>query len=1293
MPPPTGAAEEGGSPPREARGAPPAPPPSASSGNPLASVTSSLRRAGTQVKRLGRKILADTTSVLPGGFQSKDKGGRSDAGRDGSGPNAGWCDENDGERLNSPGANEFTKKTTPRARLSRPRYLDLGPLDPRHVLDIGTHFAHSADPPEGYVNVWQGNFRRWQKRWLAATTPGALTMHRRASKIGPSVSVDLSNAAVLVAPSQITSGGSRSSLSNANKNSSSSSSSRQFLIVTPEKTYRIRALHARCRAPWVACIERSAERLERARALVRSRGKAPGGGSVSGGNSFSRKAKHVEKRHVEKRDTSENETKKPSPVSLPLPGGPGGGDPRRGGAHRRVPSAELKLAYENPARIAAAKLECLHSLRARFLSAETNPALHEARAHAEALASSALDANAGAHARGFVGVVGSFMSGGGAETAAETTAARSADLTGVSAETATTSLGGTKPRDVVAAVAALSAAYDSTLAAALERCALAEERAARHQTRSAHLASALAEFTGVVPSPSAAAGETHVGFRESAETSLFPPDASTRGGETLNANSTSSGADSAARTIVTPGESGFAAALRGVGESGARTTNDDGDDALFFVRQTSDSSGASDASSASNSDEYGSVLSFATGVSHGSIAGIARGGGSSDDLDLLVAEAAEVVNRHDFVISKSRKADDRDDEDDENALDGDDADDASSVSSGTANASNSEESDEEEDEEAYGLAKKRERLPAPQPLNQSFSIWDLLRKNMGKDLSRISMPANINQPLSLLQRTVEDFEYLDLLYEAIDCDENERDGDANATVNSSETDGVKKTKKTESTDRVALLATFAASSYASWYGRAQKPFASTLGETYDWTSPDKRVRVVCECVVYDPPVAAFHAFGTTPRGTPFSVHGEGMGTSKFYGRYVQVNVKGGLHLELPRTRERYSWSKAAMHVHNVISGRVWVDMVGEVNVQAHPVFETDQTTGSIAPVATRGGERASFRLKKGTKPSPGKPDTRGVLEGNVFDRHGVQTATLTGNCLDALWICRDETYAGDAPVRSRFCRAAPISESLPGRDASASSVRGVDGGADDARDAIRKTAAWRFGGLARDAARQYGFTPFAIALNELTPEGTRNLPPTDSRFRPDMRALENGDSEEASRAKVRVEDRNRALALARRKKGETYEPAWFARRVQSSERNDIQGFFAPDEGDRLDAKVSADLSRIPEEPRETTSPGATSPGSSQKSGVAFKVKENAPPFGKHVNTLENRTSLWVYRGAYWEQRETGEYAEPAVATDERFDVFSVAAAWRAERDRRRKTRGAKASTSLTSELISEDQRD
>ena len=210
------------------------------------------------MKRFGRKILADTTSVLPGGFQSKDRG------RDGPSAHGAAVkrdDDADGADATSPGS-----KITPRKTNSRPRYLDLGPLDPRKVLQDSVRFADSADPPEGYVNVWQGNFRRWQKRWLAATTPGVLTMHRRASKLGPSVSVDLTAAAVLVNESSNGVDG-----RDANSKKTSSGSSRQFLIVTPDKTYRIRVLHARCRAPWVECVERSAERLEqRARWCVRA---------------------------------------------------------------------------------------------------------------------------------------------------------------------------------------------------------------------------------------------------------------------------------------------------------------------------------------------------------------------------------------------------------------------------------------------------------------------------------------------------------------------------------------------------------------------------------------------------------------------------------------------------------------------------------------------------------------------------------------------------------------------------------------------------------------------------------------------------------------------------------------------------------------------------------------------------------------------------------------------------------------------------------------------------------------
>lgn len=39
----------------------------------------------------------------------------------------------------------------------------------------------------------------------------------------------------------------------------------------------------------------------------------------------------------------------------------------------------------------------------------------------------------------------------------------------------------------------------------------------------------------------------------------------------------------------------------------------------------------------------------------------------------------------------------------------------------------------------------------------------------------------------------------------------------------------------------------------------------------------------------------------------------------------------------------------------------------------------------------------------------------------------------------------------------------------------------------------------------------YNFTSFAMTLNELEPGMERQLPPTDCRLRPDIRAMENGD--------------------------------------------------------------------------------------------------------------------------------------------------------------------------------------
>jgi hypothetical protein len=44
----------------------------------------------------------------------------------------------------------------------------------------------------------------------------------------------------------------------------------------------------------------------------------------------------------------------------------------------------------------------------------------------------------------------------------------------------------------------------------------------------------------------------------------------------------------------------------------------------------------------------------------------------------------------------------------------------------------------------------RDSLPALVPEKQSYSIWAILKEAVGKDLSRITMPIFLNEPISML---------------------------------------------------------------------------------------------------------------------------------------------------------------------------------------------------------------------------------------------------------------------------------------------------------------------------------------------------------------------------------------------------------------------------------------------------------------------------------------------------------------------------------------------------------------
>ncbi|KAI0706084.1 Oxysterol-binding protein-domain-containing protein [Cytidiella melzeri] len=82
---------------------------------------------------------------------------------------------------------------------------------------------------------------------------------------------------------------------------------------------------------------------------------------------------------------------------------------------------------------------------------------------------------------------------------------------------------------------------------------------------------------------------------------------------------------------------------------------------------------------------------------------------------------------------------------------------------------------------------------------------------------------------------------------------------------------------------------------------------------------------------------------------------------------------------------------------------------------------------------------------------------------------------------------------------------------------------------------------WRITPFPRNVSDYYGFTSFGITLNEITPDLQGRLPPTDSRLRPDVRALEEGNVDLAEDEKTRVEE----LQRERRRREQERKPRWF----------------------------------------------------------------------------------------------------------------------------------------------------
>ncbi|XP_054637886.1 oxysterol-binding protein-related protein 3 isoform X1 [Dunckerocampus dactyliophorus] len=360
------------------------------------------------------------------------------------------------------------------------------------------------------------------------------------------------------------------------------------------------------------------------------------------------------------------------------------------------------------------------------------------------------------------------------------------------------------------------------------------------------------------------------------------------------------------------------------------------------------------------------------------------------------------------------------------------------------------------------FCRRRSHLSSPSPSSSTISLWNILRNNIGKDLSKVAMPVHLNEPLNTLQRLCEELEYSELLERAANTH--------------------------DAFERMVYMATFVISGYASSYYRTGgKPFNPVLGETYECDRPDKGFRFVAEQVSHHPPISACHA-----ESKNFIFWQDVRCKNKFWGKSMEIVPVGSTHVTLPGFGDHYEWNKVTSCIHNILSGQRWIEHYGEISIRNS---NSDACQCKITFVKAKWNSSAN------------------EVEGTITDQKGNVIHRLFGKWHEAV-----------------FCGEPPSA-----------------------------TCVWRANAIPLDHEQYYGFTKFAIELNELDTSLKLLLPPTDTRLRVDQsdvfcicmcmcctsRLLEEGKLEAAEEQKQRIEQLQRERRRVLEESSITHQPKFF----------------------------------------------------------------------------------------------------------------------------------------------------
>ncbi|VIO92582.1 Uncharacterized protein BM_BM8299 [Brugia malayi] len=316
---------------------------------------------------------------------------------------------------------------------------------------------------------------------------------------------------------------------------------------------------------------------------------------------------------------------------------------------------------------------------------------------------------------------------------------------------------------------------------------------------------------------------------------------------------------------------------------------------------------------------------------------------------------------------------------------------------------------------------RKRRTQIPQRKKTEMSLWSLLKNALGKELYKIPLPVNFNEPLSFIQRLTECLEYSNLIDKAA--------------------------KIQNSADQMIYVATFVISTLCNTVFRTCKPFNPLWCETFEFDRmADLGWRAIAEQVSHHPPISAIHAEGNGwILDEDIDVH------SQFQATIMKIYPEGTASIFFPETKSFFYWTMK--DIKTFVKGFI----IGPITVH---------NEGNCVIMSKPDGINCVLNLIRHKFFSI---DNERIFSGTIYDKFGKELYCLSGD-----W--------------SQKCQII-----------------------------------WTRNVQPKESELMYNYTALAIELNE--PED--DVAPTDSRLRPDMRMMENGNWNAANEEKKRLEEKQR----------------------------------------------------------------------------------------------------------------------------------------------------------------------